>query len=83
MNHPAVAQAVTFATPHKKLGEEIAAAVVLQKGAESTEHAIRAFAAEQLANFKVPRKVLFLDEIPKGPTGKIQRIGLAKQLGVA
>ena len=83
MNHPAVAQAVTFAMPHKKLGEEIAAAVVLQKGAESTEHAIRAFAAEQLANFKLPRKVLFLDEIPKGPTGKIQRIGLAKQLGVA
>lgn len=83
MNHPAVAQAVTFGIPHNKLGEEIAAAIVLQKGAESTEHAIRAFAAEHLANFKVPRKVLFLDKLPKGPTGKIQRIGLAKQLGVA
>ena len=83
MGHPVVEQAVTFAMPHDKLGEEIAAAIVLQKGAESTEHAIHAFAAEHLANFKVPRKVLFLDKLPKGPTGKIQRIDLAKQLGVA
>ena len=83
MNHPAVEQAVTFAVPHDKLGEEIAAAIVLRKGVESTERAIHAFAAEHLANFKVPRKVLFLDKLPKGPTGKLQRIGLAKQLGVA
>ena len=83
MNHPAVAQAVTFAVPHDKLGEDIAAAIVLQKSVESTEHAIHAFAAEHLANFKVPRRVLFFDKLPKGPTGKIQRIGLAKQLGVA
>ncbi len=83
MNHPAVEQAVTFAMPHDKLGEDIAAAIVLRKGVESTQHAIHAFAAEHLANFKVPRKVLFLDELPKGPTGKIQRVSLAKQLGVA
>ena len=82
MNHPAVQQVVTFAMPHDKLGEEVAAAIVLREGVESTEHAIRAFAAEQLVNFKLPRKVLFLDEIPKGPTGKIQRIGLAEKLGV-
>ena len=83
MNHPAVEQAVTFAVPHDKLGEDIAAAIVLRKGVESTEHAIHAFAAEHLANFKVPCKVLFLDKLPKGPTGKIQRVSLAKQLGVA
>lgn len=83
MNHPAVEQAVTFAMPHDKLGEDIAAAIVLRKGVESTEHAIHAFAAGHLATFKVPRKVLFLDELPKGPTGKIQRVSLAKQLGVA
>ena len=83
MGHPAVEQAVTFAIPHNKLGEDIAAAIVLRKDIESTERAIRAFAAEHLANFKVPRKVLFLDKLPKGPTGKIQRIDLAKQLGVA
>ena len=83
MDHPAVQQVVTFAMPHDKLGEEVAAAIVLREGVESTEREIQAFAAEHLANFKLPRKVLFLDEIPKGPTGKIQRIGLAKKLGVA
>lgn len=83
MDQPAVDQAVAFAIPHAKLGEEVAAAIVLREGVEATEHEIRAFAAEHLADFKVPRKVLFLDKIPKGPTGKIQRIGLAEKLGVA
>ena len=82
MDHPAVQQVVTFAMPHDKLGEEVAAAIVLREGQEATEREIRSFASERLANFKVPRKVLFLDEIPKGPTGKIQRIGLAEKLGV-
>jgi len=56
--------------------------VVLQQGAEATEREIRDFAATRLADFKVPRSVLFLDEIPKGPTGKLQRIGLAERLGL-
>jgi len=82
MDHPAVQQVVTFAMPHPKLGEEVAAAVVLREGQKATEHEIRDFAAEHLADFKVPRKVLFLDEIPKGATGKLQRIGLAEKLGL-
>jgi oxalate---CoA ligase len=81
--HPAVAQAVTFAMPHAKLGEEVAAAVVLREGQTLSEAELRAFAAERLADFKVPRKVVFLDEIPKGATGKLQRIGLATTLGLA
>ncbi|ETX16687.1 AMP-dependent synthetase [Roseivivax halodurans JCM 10272] len=81
-DHPAIAQCVTFALPHDKLGEEVAAAVVLADGAEATEREIRDFAAERLAAFKVPRKVLILDEIPKGATGKLQRIGLAEKLGL-
>ena len=80
--HPAVAQAVTFALPHDKLGEDVAAAVVLKEGQEADEKAIRAFVGEQLAAFKVPRKVLILDEIPKGATGKLQRICLAEKLGL-
>ncbi|MFW5641856.1 MAG: acyl--CoA ligase, partial [Roseicyclus sp.] len=60
--HPAIAQVVTFALPHPKLGEEVAAAVVLREGAEADEAAIRAFAGERLAAFKVPRKVVILDE---------------------
>jgi len=80
--HEAVAQCVTFALPHPKLGEEVAAAVVLREGAEADEKTIRAFLGERLAAFKVPRKVLILDEIPKGATGKLQRIGLAEKLGL-
>ncbi len=83
LDHPAVAQVVTFAVPHDKLGEDVAAAVVLAEGAAADEQAIRQFAAEKLADMKVPRKILFLDEIPKGATGKLQRIGLAEKLGLA
>ncbi|MBK5926332.1 acyl--CoA ligase [Rhodobaculum claviforme] len=82
MDHPAVGQVVTFAVPHPKLGEEVAAAVVLKEGQTATDREIRDFAASRLADFKVPRKVVILDEIPKGATGKMQRIGLAEKLGL-
>ena len=82
LDHPAVAQVVTFGVPHAKLGEDVAAAVVLHADAEVGERDIRMFAAEHLADFKVPRKILFVDEIPKGATGKLQRIGLAEKLGL-
>ena len=82
MDHPAVRQVVTFAIPHGKLGEDVAAAVVLREGATLTEKTLREFAAERLAPFKVPRRVVFLEEIPKGATGKLQRIGLAEKLGL-
>ncbi|NRB03313.1 MAG: AMP-binding protein, partial [Rhodobacteraceae bacterium] len=82
MDHPDLQQVVTFALPHPKLGEEVAAAVVARDGAEVDEKSIRAFAAERLADFKVPRKVVILDEIPKGATGKMQRIGMAEKLGL-
>ncbi|PWJ93813.1 MULTISPECIES: acyl--CoA ligase [Mesorhizobium] len=78
-----VAQAVTFGYPHPKLGEEVAAAVVLSPGSGATAEGIRAFAAERLTAFKVPRKIFIVDEIPKGATGKIQRIGLAALLGIS
>jgi acyl-CoA synthetase (AMP-forming)/AMP-acid ligase II len=83
MDHPDVAQVLTFAMPHSKLGEEVAAAVVLREGAVENEHSIRDFAGERLAAFKVPRKIVFLAEIPKGATGKLMRIGLAAKLGVS
>jgi acyl-CoA synthetase (AMP-forming)/AMP-acid ligase II len=83
MDHPAVQQVVTFAIPHDKLGEEVGAAVVLREGKSATEKEIREFCAARLADFKVPRKILFMPEIPKGATGKLQRIGLAQKLGLA
>ena len=83
MDHPAIQQVVTFAIPHKSLGEEVAAAAVLRDGESADEASIREFAAQRLAAFKVPRKVVILDEIPKGATGKLQRIGLAQKLGLS
>ncbi len=82
MDHPAVLQVVTFAVPHEKLGEEVGAAVVLREGMTATDQEIRAFAATKLADFKVPRKIVILAEIPKGATGKLQRIGMAQKLGL-
>ncbi len=82
MDHPAVAQVVTFGMVHAKLGEEVAAAVVAREGMTVTEAELRAFCAERLADFKVPRKLVLLAEIPKGATGKLQRIGLADKLGL-
>ncbi len=82
MDHPAVQQCVAFACPHPKLGEEVAAAIVLREGLSASETEIREFAAERAADFKVPRKIVILDEIPKGATGKMQRIGMAEKLGL-
>ena len=82
LDHPAVAQAVVFAVPHPRLGDEVAAAVVLRPGQALTERELRAFLVTRLADFKIPRKIVVLAEIPKGPTGKVQRIGLAEKLGM-
>jgi acyl-CoA synthetase (AMP-forming)/AMP-acid ligase II len=54
----------------------------LRDGQAATEQDIRAFATQRMADFKVPRKVIILDEIPKGATGKMQRIGMAEKLGL-
>ena len=83
LDHPSVAQVVTFAMPHAKLGEEVAAAVVLAEGAQVTERDLKAFSRQRLAPFKVPRQIVFVSQIPKGPTGKLQRIGLAEKLELA
>jgi oxalate---CoA ligase len=82
LGHPCVAQAIAFGLPHPKLGEDIAAAIVLREGTSATEWEIQQFVARRLADHKIPRKIVFLKEIPKGPTGKIQRIGLAARLGL-
>ena len=80
LTHPDILQAVTFAIPDEKLGEDIAAAVVLN-GAQVTENELRKYVSDRLAPFKVPVRIIQLEEIPKGSTGKIQRIGLAQKLG--
>ena len=82
MDHPAVGQVVCFGMPHPKLGEEVAACVVLRDGQEATERELQEFVAKRAADYKVPKKILFMAEIPKGATGKLQRIGMAAKLGL-
>lgn len=83
LDHPAVAEACAFGVPHPVLGEDIAAVVVLRPNATLDSPALREFAARRLAKFKVPRTILFRDAIPKGPTGKVQRLSLGQALRVA
>jgi acyl-CoA synthetase (AMP-forming)/AMP-acid ligase II/acyl carrier protein len=83
MKHPAVAEVAAFAMPHTQLGEEVAAAIVLRENASATASEIHEFAVARLSNFKIPRQVIFIDEIPKGATGKVQRNGLAAELGLS
>jgi acyl-CoA synthetase (AMP-forming)/AMP-acid ligase II len=82
LRHPDIAEAVTFAIPHDKLGEDLGLAAVRVAGSALSEQQLRDYLSAQLAPFKVPRTILFVDEIPKGATGKIQRIGLAGRLGL-
>ncbi|MCP5117294.1 MAG: AMP-binding protein, partial [bacterium] len=82
LGHPAIEQAVAFAVAHEQLGEEIGVAVIRKEGHSLNERDVREYAASRLADFKVPRVVKLVDAIPKGPTGKLQRIGLADKLGV-
>ena len=81
LRHPAISAAITFAVPSKVYGEDIHAAVILKELVDEKE--LRAHCAAQLADFKVPRKFHIVDEIPKGATGKIQRINMAKLLGIS
>ncbi len=80
LDHTEVKQAVAFAMPHPTLGEDLVAAVVIKEQGKTNAQAIRRFLFEKLPGFKVPSQIIILDEIPKGSTGKLQRIGLAEKL---
>jgi oxalate---CoA ligase len=82
LDHVSVAQVVVFGAPHKRLGEEVAAMVVLHEGHECSERELQQFVAQRVAGYKVPKKILFVEELPKGATGKLQRIGLAQRIGL-
>jgi long-chain acyl-CoA synthetase len=69
--HPAVREAAVIGVPHESLGEEVGAAIALKEGEEASEDEIRAFAKERVAAYKYPRQVWFVEELPKGPTGKV------------
>jgi len=70
-SHPAVGECAVIGIPHAELGEEIGAAVALKPGASATQDELRDFVKEQVAAYKYPRRIWFLAELPKGPTGKL------------
>jgi long-chain acyl-CoA synthetase len=69
--HPDVREVAVIGVPHDDLGEEVGAAVALKEGAGASEDDLRAYVKEQVAAYKYPRKIWFVEELPKGPTGKI------------
>ncbi len=83
LRHPAVAEAMCFAVPHKSYGEDIHAAIVLKPEQTLEEREMKTYCTGRLAEFKVPRKFHILPEIPRGATGKPQRINMAKLLGLS
>jgi acyl-CoA synthetase (AMP-forming)/AMP-acid ligase II len=84
LRHPSVIDAVAFAAPDRMRGEQVCVAVVLRRGVGSLEeHELRTYAAGHLATFKTPRRIIELDHIPVGPTGKVQRSRLSSLLGLA
>lgn len=83
LDHPAVVQAAVFGVPHRVLGENMAAAVVLRSNITATEAEIREFVASRLADFRTPSRILLVDRLPKGPTGKLQRSQMAEQFASA
>ena len=83
LEHPGVAQAVAFGVPHPLLGEDLVAAVIRQPDAEVSEAELRQFLTSRFSEFKVPSQIVFVDAIPKGPTGKVQRTSLHEKLAAA
>ena len=82
MDHPFIDQAVCFGYDDKMLGENIASAIIIKSGETCSENDVLQYAQEKLAKFKIPKKIFFVEEIPKGATGKLQRNVLAKKFGL-
>ena len=82
MDFPPIDQALCFGYKDKMLGEDIAVAIKLKENKSCTEDDIKSYANEKIAKFKIPKKIFIVEDIPKGATGKLQRIGLAKKFGL-
>ena len=79
LHHPAVLEAAAFPVDDEHYGQEVMACVALKPGASCEPGELEAFCRERLGSYKAPRQVLQMDSLPKGPSGKIQRLKLAAQ----
>lgn len=78
MGHPAIAEAAAFGLPHPRSGEQVAAAVVVRQGRSATATELREWLTTRLAQYKIPRRILFVESLPRALTGKVQRLKLAE-----
>jgi len=83
LRHPAVLDAAVVGIPDRHYGQEIMACVIRRDGAQCTEEELKAFCAEHLGRFKAPKLVRFVEELPRGPSGKVQRLKLVELLPAA
>jgi acyl-CoA synthetase (AMP-forming)/AMP-acid ligase II len=83
LEHPEVVEAAVVGVPHEVLGEDVAAVVVLAPGASTTAEELRAYCAAALADYKVPRRIEFVDELPRNATGKVLKAQLQDGLRAA
>jgi len=83
LKHPAVLEAAAVGIPDREYGQEILACVVLKPGAACSEADLRAHCLTELGRYKSPKAFRFLAELPKGPSGKVQRLKLAAEVGSA
>jgi acyl-CoA synthetase (AMP-forming)/AMP-acid ligase II len=76
--HPAVAAAATIGVPDDRYGEEVAAFIVLKDGMKVSEEELISYCTERVADYKCPKSIRIVAEIPKGPTGKLLKRELAR-----
>ena len=81
MAHPGVAEAAAFALPHLRLGEDVAAALVLREPGSVSQRELRRWVANRLSLPKIPRHIWFVDALPRTGSGKVQRGELARRFG--
>jgi acyl-CoA synthetase (AMP-forming)/AMP-acid ligase II len=79
LRHPAVLDAAAVGVPDRHYGQEILACVIRRAGVACSEEELRAFCVEHLGPFKTPKAIRFVDDLPRGPSGKVQRLKLVEQ----
>jgi len=81
--HPAIREVAVVGIPHESLGEEVGAAVALKAGASATTEDVQSFVKERVAAYKYPRQIWFVEQLPKGATGKILKREIHPPAGIA